>query len=113
MKKNEHGIPLDRNGYAPSIVDFHSANHCWACGMNSCLEKLDRHEIFGGPNRSRSKADGLWVYLHHTKCHEGAQGVHQNPALRHRLQQVGQLAAMERYNWTEDDFRDRYGRSYV
>ena len=42
--KNEHGIQLDRNGYAPSIVQD-IEDRCERCG---CGEDLVRHEIFFG-----------------------------------------------------------------
>lgn len=64
---------LDRNGYAPSILDGHDKYHCWLCDKNGS-GKLDRHEIYHGPFREKSKALGLWVHLCHSECH--LNGVH-------------------------------------
>ena len=57
---NEYGVKLDSNGYAPSIVQY-DVDACYIC--YGCREKLDRHEIYGGANRQKSKRLGLWVTL--------------------------------------------------
>lgn len=31
---NEHGVKLDRNGYAPSIIPGHDERRCFLCGRN-------------------------------------------------------------------------------
>jgi hypothetical protein len=64
--KNEWGAELDRNGYAPSIVQADTSK-CFLCQRSGV--KLDRHEIFGNAMRSKSKRMGLWVSLCHTPCH--------------------------------------------
>lgn len=56
---NEYGETLDRNGYAPSIVQ--DIDGCYFCARQD--GKLDRHEIFHGAYRQKSKALGLWVTL--------------------------------------------------
>ena len=86
--------------------------HCFLCGR--CDRKLDRHECFGGVTyRKKSKADGLWVMLCHEDCHEGRHGVHGDAQESRRLRQIAQMQAMKVYGWTEQDFRMRYGKSYV
>ena len=59
---NDYGAPLDSNGYAPSIFE---TDHCLCCflGASATGANLARHEIFGGPNRQKSKRLGLWVLL--------------------------------------------------
>ena len=107
---NEREIPLDRNGYAPSILQTEEEQqYCFRCGRRGV--KLDRHELYGGAYRSKSKALGLWVTLCHVPCHLGE--AHGNPAETLRLRQKGQRAAMKYYGWTPDDFRARFGKSYV
>ena len=32
--KNEYGVKLDRNGYAPSIIPGHDEYRCLLCGKN-------------------------------------------------------------------------------
>ena len=52
---------LDRNGYAPSILQD-DLSVCFRCGR-SC-EKLDRHEVYGAANRQKSKALGRVRIIH-------------------------------------------------
>jgi hypothetical protein len=40
-------------------------------------------------------------------------GVHFNKAFDYKLKQIGQKAAMEKYNWSVDDFRREFGRNYL
>lgn len=108
---NEYGAELDRNGYAPSIVQD-DTDCCYIC--YGCREKLDKHEIFGGANRQKSKRLGLWVTLCHSEHHIfGSGAVHQNHEVGLALKQAGQMAAMERYSWTECDFIREFGRNYL
>lgn len=101
---------LDRNGYAPSILDGHDKYHCWLCDKNGS-GKLDRHEIFHGPFRDKSKALGLWVHLCHSECH--LNGVHKYGELDRGLKQEGQKAAMAEYSWTAEQFAVEFGRNYL
>ena len=104
--KNEYGITLGRNGYAPSIVQ--SGEECFFCGAES---DLIRHEIyFGVANRDRSKALGCWVHLCpncHTKLHE-----HRDNSDR-TLKEFAQGCAMTHYGWTVEEFRLHFGKSWV
>lgn len=103
-------MKLDRNGYAPSIIDGHDYCSCYLCGKNG-NGKLDRHEIFHGPFRTKSKALGLWVHLCHNECH--INGVHKYCELDRGLKQEGQKAAMREYGWTAERFVAQFGRSYI
>lgn len=107
---NEYGMKLDRNGYARSVLQDDTCR-CCRCGRTD--RKLDRHEVFGGANRQKSKALGLWVTLCHEECHLGAGGVHQDAALRKALRAQSQQIAMGVYGWTEEAFVRRFGRSYT
>ena len=108
---NRFGTALDRNGYAPSIVQTNT-RVCWLDGLGG--GKLDRHKIFGGPFRKKSKALGLWVCLHHRMCHlDGPEAVHCNADTMLRLKQAGQRAAMQTYGWTVEDFRREFGKNYL
>ena len=106
---------LDANGYAESILQLPEyQDRCYLCSRYaSSANKLDRHEVFGASNRDKSKQDGLWVMLCHDTCHEGVNGVHLNAAAGRRLKRMAQRAAMKYYGWTEEDFRRRYGKSYL
>ena len=100
---------LDRNGYAPSILQV--GEYCWLCGRMD--RKLDRHEAFGGAYRAKSKADGLWLLLCHEGCHEGRDGAHGNPKVQRFIRAYAQGKAMEAYGWTTEQFIMRYGKNYL
>lgn len=110
MKTNEVGVMLDKNGYAPSIVDPYVDfdQRCFMCNYRG---DLARHEIFNASNRQKSKAYGLWVYLC-PRCH---MEVHEHPELHSVtvLKRIAQWDAMAHYGWTIDDFRERFGKNYV
>ena len=99
---------LDRNGYAPSILQ-EDLSRCFLCGHSDM--KLDRHEVFGASNRQKSKAYGLWVMLCHDSCH--LYGVHSIGVLNRRLKEKAQRIAMEHYGWTTEDFIKEIGRNYL
>lgn len=106
--KNEFGVTLDRNGYAPSIV-ANTETRCFLCGCSD--QKLDRHEIFHGAYRAKSKLHGLWVPLCHFRCHLG--GVHKQAYLDLDLKAKAQQAAHGAYGWTSEEFIERYGKNYL
>lgn len=98
---------------AKSILQ-HDDTYCLLCGMNSNLEPLDAHHVYGGANRKNSEKYGLKVYLHHSKCHIfGKNSVHQNNKLNNALKKVAQERAMEYYGWDVDTFRSIFGKNYL
>ena len=101
---NEFGVRLDANGYAPSIVQIFEDRVCFNCEASG---DLARHEIFNGYNRKKSKAYGLWVNLC-PRCH---MQIHDHPD--RSLKVVGQIRCMAEYGWTVEEFRERFGKSYV
>ena len=109
---NDFGVELDSNGYAPSLLQ-HFPDRCYLCGRSD--QKLDRHEIFHVyGDRDKSKALGLWVLLCHDRCHEnGKEAVHKNAKKDLALKQIGELTALSYYGWLIQDFRDRFGKSYI
>lgn len=77
-------------------------------------EGLHRHEIFyGSLYRRRSIEDGLVVFLPPELHNMSDKGVHFNKKFDLELKQLGQQVAMDYYGWTEQDFIDRYGKSYL
>ena len=87
---------------------------CFMCGANGSADPLDRHHIFGGAYRKKSEKYGLVVDLCHSRCHIFMPGsVHQNAKVMYRLKRYGQLKAMHEQNWTEDEFRREFGKSYL
>ena len=103
-------MKLDRNGYAESIIPDHSPTDCWPCGRNGC-GKMDRHEVFGGAYRQKSKALGLWVHLCHDTCH--LNGVHKNGNQAAALKSEAQRCATRKYGWTEETFIEEFGKNYL
>lgn len=100
---------MDRNGYNDSLLQT-DLTCCFLCGRRD--RKLDRHEIWGGAYRKKSKATGMWVMLCHNDCHEGPNGVHKNPAKLYGLRQLGQMALMEN-GWSVEDVRREFGKNYL
>jgi len=101
---------MDSNGYAPSLIkkSYGECDSCFLCGRTS--GKLDRHEIFHGPYRQKSKRLGLWVTL----CHECHMDLHQHDANKDRaLKNLGQLVAMGEFKWNIYDFRREFGKNYL
>lgn len=101
---------LDKNGYAPSIIPLHDENMCYLCGRNG-NGKMDRHEVFGGPYRAKSKRLGLWVYLCHDSCH--LNGVHKDASIANELKAEAQGHAMSEYGMNEYYFIREFGKSYL
>ena len=73
-----------------------------------------RHECFYGlRNRQKSIDDGLVVFLTPELHNMSDKGVHFNKQFRSYMQKEAQKIWMQYYNKTEDDFRKRYGKSYL
>lgn len=106
---------MDKSGYAPSVMqDTVFEPFCYLCGANGALDNLDRHEVFGGPYREKSKRLGLWVLLCHNDCHIfGPLAAHNNASTALRLKQDAQRRAMEAYGWSTEDFIREFGKNYL
>lgn len=109
MASNEYGEPLDRNGYARSLIQH--GDSCHIC--HRIDKKLDRHECFGGAYRQKSKRLGLWVLLCHDSCHTGRYGVHQDPDAALYMHRLGQEVAMNAYGWNTQEFIKQFGKNYM
>lgn len=84
------------------------------CGRNGVFDPLDRHHIYGGPNRDKSEKYGLVVDLCHYRCHIfGEQAAHRCQETRLLLRRSGQLKVMDEQGWTEEDFIREFGKSYL
>lgn len=83
---------------------------CYICGTTLNLHL--HHIFYGTANRKLSDADGCVVYLcqrHHT----GAGGVHGNRKIDLTLKARCEVAWIEKYNKTIEEFIERYGRNYI
>lgn len=103
--KNEYGVKLDSNGYAPSIVMAYKDDACFLCDS---MGDLLRHEIFNGALREKSKALGCWVVVC-PACHDR---LHREADQRLQLKQIGQRYAMAWYDWDEQKFIEEFGKNY-
>lgn len=76
---------------------------------------LERHEIFEGRtgNRDKSIEDGLVVFITPEQHRTGKHSVHLAPKEWLWLKELGQKVWMNYYKGTKEDFRKRYGRSYL
>lgn len=102
-----------------SIVTEHT-NICAICGRPSeCVH----HLIFGNSLRRLADGDNLTLPLCNS-CHNMAQHkicqIHENPSAEALSKMVGQLAWEKEYYRSDkskdparDEFRKRYGRSYL
>lgn len=79
---------------------------CYICGQWA----TDTHHcIHGTANRKLADKDGLTVRLCRT-CHEN---LHIKGNFDRELQRIAQARWMEYYGKSEDDFRRRYGKSFL
>lgn len=83
------------------------------CFMCKRYTNTERHHIFGGSARKKSEMDCLTVYLCHWCHNEPPRGVHQNRENDIYLKRMAQLRWMEFYGKTEEQFRERYGKSWL
>lgn len=98
---------------AKSIIQ-EDRTHCFICGMNTNLEPLDEHHVFGAANKRKSEKYGLKVYIHHSKCHIfGKNSVHKNAEVDRALKAIAQKIAMRHYGWTIEQFREIFGKNYI
>lgn len=113
-KTNIYGEVLDRNGYAPSIISGHNEHKCYICQRNGSQDKLDRHEMIHGAYRDKSKSLGLWVYLCHFSCHQfGKYAAHNNIETDLMLKRDAQIAAMDYYGMSVEEFVEEFGKDYL
>ena len=103
--KNEFGANLDRNGYAPSIMQ--NEPYCYICYGNMYPQ---RHEAIHGSYREKAKEYGLWVNVCQT-CHYRIHNT--DGKLDKQIKRNAQEAAMAKYGWSTEEFIKRFGRNYL
>lgn len=72
---------------------------------------LEEHHIYGGPNRDKSEAEGLKVYLCLRHHRTGPEAVHNNAGIMRLLRQQGQIAYEQTHS--REEFRKLMGKSYL
>lgn len=92
------------------MQDMENETWCYRCGS---WRNLERHHVLGAAYRKKSERDGLVVYLCRSCHNEPPNGVHHNRQAMDKLRREGQLAWMEHYGKTVEDFIAEYERSYL
>lgn len=110
--KNEYGVKMDCNGYAPSIVG--TGDECYLCLCTP--PQLVRHEIFHGTAfREKSKRLGLWCTLC-PECHRNLHtALKQTPNCvpdDRLLKHDAMFNALSHYEWTIRQFIQEFGKTY-
>ena len=78
------------------------------------FEGSHKHHIFGGcPNRKHSDEDGLVIFLRPEDHNMGDNGIHNNREFDLYAKRKAQLRWMEFYGKTVEQFRQRYGKSWL
>ena len=72
---------------------------------------IEQHHVFGGANRTASEEEGLTVYLCPNHHREGKRAVHRDRETDLIVKRYAQ-AAWER-NHTREEFRGKFGKSYL
>ena len=77
------------------------------------FEGSHRHEVFGASNRHKSIEDGLVIFLKPEDHNMGDNGIHKNREFDLYAKKKAQARWMEFYRKTEEQFRKRYGKSWL
>ena len=84
---------------------------CKKCGA---VRNLHAHEVFGGSaNRDKSKKDKMVIYLCGKHHNLSSEGIHSNRKWDLEEKRSAQIVWMDFYQKTEEQFIERYGRSYL
>lgn len=87
---------------------------CFICHQNPGGDSLDKHHVYFGALRSLSEKYGLFVYIHHNKCHIfGEKSVHANAKVDRALKAYAQRKAMEHYGWSTEEFISVFRKNYL
>ena len=77
------------------------------------FEGLHKHHIFGGANRKHSDEDGLVIFLRPEDHNMSEKGIHANREFDLYAKRKAQRRWMAFYGKTEEQFRKRYGKSWL
>lgn len=96
-----------------SIVPGADPHTCYLCGRNGNGDPLEKHHIFGGPNRRLSEDDGIFIWLCGSRCHRnGPLSAHKCASTVRMLHEIGQRS-WEQKNGSREEFTKRYGKNYL
>ena len=90
---------------------YETPEKCHRCGIEG--QMAHHHLIPGKPGRQLSEKYGLVVPLC-PRCHEFVHsGNLGGTKALNQMRRYGQLKAMKEQGWTEDQFREVFGKSYL
>ena len=69
--------------------------------------------IFGGANRKKAEAMGLWVWVRPELHRVGEGSIHRCRELDLQLKKWAERICLEVYDMSEDDFIREFGRNYL
>ena len=81
---------------------------CFRCGK---LTGLHKHHVFGGPNRSKSEKDGLFIYLCGEDHNLSSRGIHYDKKFDLLVKKYAQKVYEKTHS--REEFIKRYGKSYL
>lgn len=90
-----------------SIIEDNREKKCFICGYQGYLE---RHHVFGGPDRTMSEKYGLTVHLC-IRCHRGKEGVHNDAEIMQLLHEIGQKAFEKTHS--REEFMCHFRKNYL
>lgn len=79
------------------------------CEICKKWKPLDRHHVFNSYNRKNSEKYGAIIYV----CSDCHAKIHADAKLRNRLKETNQKKLMNELGWTEEEFREIFGKSYI
>ena len=86
---------------------------CFLCGRNGQGDRLERHHIFGGPNRGLSEKYGLTVWLCGDRCHRnGPYAVHNYAPTAEYIHRYGEQKMLDQ-GMTRGQFIELFGKDYL
>ena len=90
--------------YSPSLFSGQDDKYCFVCGSTQYVQ---RHEIFFGAYRNKSKEYGLWLNLC-SSCHDKTHFA-KDHSLDIKLKQLGQAKFEETH--TREEFMSLFGKN--
>lgn len=84
--------------------------HCYLCGRSG---QLEQHHIYPAALRNKSTRWGCTVMLCHNCHNEPPNGVHFNREVADKLKADCQIACMDAYHWTKEEFVANFYKNYL
>lgn len=83
------------------------------CFITKSTYNLHEHHVFEGSCRQLSEKYGLKIWLRADWHNMSDYGIHFNKKLDLKVKKEVQKTAMQKYNWTTEDFIRIFGKNYL